>query len=216
MNQSTAHSTDAPGLAKVAAAKAAEICEHMELGKDAAALLAEQDPTTFFDLLIARKLYDDALAFLAYGLPKREAVWWSLECAKKIAPAPAPPIAAAFEVVDAWLLEPENDEKRRAAMPAADAATYGTPAGCTALAVFFSGGSIAPADCPGVPPGEWLCARTVASGIQLGTLLVPPPEKEETALTFLTRGIEIANEPAPWDEKPAAPSKAKPTGKAAR
>src|ERR1700694_1771337 len=105
-------------FAKVSAKTAAEICKHFQLGEEAQKLLRDnQAPRQFLDVLLEKKQYVDACRFLAHALPKREAERW---------------VAAT------------TDATRRAAMPAAEAADIGTPAGCTAVAAFFSGGSLAP------------------------------------------------------------------------
>lgn len=190
-------------LAKVATPSAKEILERYEPSDQAAALATDgTPPDRFLDRLIAEELVEDALSFLAYALPRREALWWGLRCVREITPPEPPPeIGAALASVDAWVGKP-SDELRRAAMKAAEAATYATPAGCLALAVFFSEGSMAPADCPPVPVGEWFCARTIAATVLLGSLANGPDKARKTAQGFADVGIEVANQPAPW-EKPA-------------
>jgi hypothetical protein len=113
-------------------------------------------------------------------------------------PEPPPPIAAAIAAADAWVAQPA-EERRRAAMAAAEAATYGTPAGCLALAVFFSEGSLAPPDAPPVPVGEGFCARTVAAAIHLCSLSQGPDKAHAAALACSRLGVEVAAGPAPWD-----------------
>ncbi len=191
------------GLPKVAAKTAREILARYEPGA-AAVALAEEDtsPPRFMELLFARELYEDALSFLAYGLPRREALWWGLGCVSEITPEESPPaILRALAVVEEWVGGP-NDERRREAMVAAEEATYGTPAGCLALAVFFSEGSMAPPDCPAVPVGEWFCARTTAAALLLASLQEGQEKAPATAKAFLERGIDVARNAAPWDDAP--------------
>ena len=113
-------------------------------------------------------------------------------------PQPKPEITAAMTAASAWIDAPD-EERRRAAMPAAEKATYGTPAGCIALAVFFSEGSMSPPDCPAVPVGEWFCARTVAAAVILASLANGPEQIVPSAQRFIRAGIETANTKAPWD-----------------
>jgi hypothetical protein len=194
--------TQAVTLRKLEAKSAAEICQRFEPGPAAAGLLASHlEPEAFLAELRAQALYDDAYLFLAHGLPRREAILWCLACVREACPAPSPPEQSAIEAAEKWLAEP-SDAHRRAALQAAEAATYGTPAGCCALAVFFSDGSIAPTDCPSVPPPEGLAARTVASTVTLCGLSVPPERAAEAADGFVARGQEIASAPAPWERKP--------------
>ena len=204
MSSDPMQSAEAPGLAKVEAADAAEICAHYEASKAAKALLtAGLEPTRFLDLLVEKELFDDALTFLSYALPTREAIWWGLRCAREVTPEDAEePIAAALKAIQAWLDDP-SDESRRANMDAAEAATYATPAGCMALVVFFSEGSMAPADCPPVPPEKWLYAKTLSAAVNLGLVVRGQDEIADTAHTFIGLGIEVANGPAPWEEAKA-------------
>jgi len=194
--------TQAPTLRKLEAKSAAEICQRFEPGPAAAKLLGSHaEPETFLAELRAQGLFDDAYAFLAHGLPRREAILWCLSCVREANPKPSAHEQAAIEAVEQWLADP-TDPRRRAAMQAAEAATYGTPAGCCALAVFFSEGSIAPPDCPNVPPPEGLAARSIASTVTLCGLSVPPEQANEAADRFVARGMEIATAPAPWERKP--------------
>jgi len=192
----------AKALPKVAAATAEEVLARYEASKDALALVKPgMAPEPFLDRLQGVGLYEDALAFLAYALPRREALWWGLACVRKVTPADAPPeIAAALAATDAWTAAP-SEERRRAALKAAEAATYGTPAGCLALAVFFNEGSLAPPDCPPIPVGEWFCARTVAAAVHLGSLALGPEQSEKTARDYVNLGIGVASQPAVWEKR---------------
>ena len=100
-------------------AKTAEILSRYEPGPQASALATgDPPPSRFVKGLLAKDLPADAVVFLAYALPRREAVWWGLRCLRSIAPPePAPEIAAALSAVDTWVNEP-TDQNRRAAMPA--------------------------------------------------------------------------------------------------
>jgi len=188
-------------LAKIGAEKAAEVLERYEPSEAAAGLVAEDmAPDAFLEALLSGDLLEDALSFLAYALPTREALWWCSGCVHEITPADPPAkITAAMAAADAWIEDP-SDENRRAAMEAAEAATYETPAGCLALSVFFSEGSMSPPDCPPVPVGEWFSARTVAATLHLSALARGPEEIAKTARGFVDRGIDVANRPAPWEE----------------
>ena len=188
------------GLPKVEAAKAAEILELYESSEQAGALLQDDmAPDAFLEALLKEELVEEAISFLAYALPGREAIWWGVRCVRAVSPAELQDEeTAALEAVDTWLAEP-SDENRRAAFTAAEAATYGTPAGCIALAVFFTEGSMSPVDCPEVPVGEGFCARTVAAAVHLSSVAYEPLKASETARGFVDLGIEVAGQPAPWE-----------------
>jgi hypothetical protein len=191
----------ASGLARVKTATAAEILARYEPSKDAAALAdGKIAPHPYVERLLDGQLFEDAIAFLAYALPRREALWWAHGCAKEITPPDAKKeLVAALAAAEKWVAEP-TDESRRAAMVAAEAATYGNPQGCVALAVFFSEGSMSPPDCPPVPVGEWFCARTVAASVHLACLARGPEHARPLAQDFAARGVAAGTQPPPWEK----------------
>ena len=194
-------------LAKVAYETAAEVCRKSTAGDQARALLQDgMNPCEFLDALIAERLHADAVVFLAHALPKREAVWWACLCAEQVlGPEPPPATASALKAARAWVIDP-TEESRRAALPAAEAADLGTPAGCAALAAYFSGGSLAPPDLQAVPPGEHLTGKMVASSLSLAAVIKEPEKSSEKYASFLELGLEAAEGRQPWFEPPKPPS----------
>src|SRR5579884_3429496 len=145
---------------------AAGIAAVADLSPDAAALLApETAPRDFVAALTQKKLFIDAVRFLAHALPKREGVWWAWVSARRVSgDSPNPQVKASLDATERWIAQP-NEENRRAAHAAAEKAGFGTAAGCTGLAAFLSGPSIAPPEAAAVPPGEFLSAKAVAGAI---------------------------------------------------
>lgn len=187
------------GLAKVTAKTAAEVCKHFPLGEDAKKLLRDGlTPAAFLDALIEKHQFPDAVRFLAHALPKREAVWWACLCTRAVAGSSAPPkISAALQTAEKWVVDP-SEENRRAAMPAAEAAEFKTPAGCAAVAAFWSGGSLGPPNVPVVPPGEYLTAHGVAGAVMLAAVQPEPEQAAEKYRKFLAQGIEVAKGTQRW------------------
>ena len=187
------------GWKKVTAKTAAEICKRFALGEEAKKLLREGvAPGPFLDTLMEKQQFTDAVRFLAHALPKREAVWWACQCGRAVAGAnPPPPIAAALQAAEKWVADP-SEENRRAAMPAAEAAEFKTPAGCAAVAAFWSGGSLAPPNVPVVPPGEYLTAHGVAGAVMLAAVQAEPEKAPEKFRKFLAQGIEVAKGTQQW------------------
>ena len=76
------------------------------------------------EALLARLLEQDLLAeavrLLAYGLPEREAVWWSCMCVRHTFPTEPTDAAvglelAALEAAEAWVRQPDNQRRTEAA-----------------------------------------------------------------------------------------------------
>ncbi len=193
-------------------ATAAEVCRDVLLGEEAASLLdGQQTPRQFLGLLIERELYTDAARFLARALPKREAVWWACRCARMVSSAaPGPgssPVAEALDAAERWVADP-SEENRRASAEAAGRAGVETPAGCAAMAAFWSGGSLAPPDLPEVPPAEFLTARGVAGAVLLAGVITEPHKAPERYQQYLKLGLAVADGRERWNEAGAKPEPA--------
>lgn len=187
---------------RVVAEKAAEIAARFELGEDAQKLLSQDSaPKQYFDLLAEKQLFPDAVRFLAYALPKREAVYWACLCARRVTgPAttdttPEPPAkakaSAALEAALRWVFHP-TEENRRAAEAAAKDEGVKSPAGCAAIAAFFSGGSLGPANVQAVPPEDFMAAQAVAGAVMLSAVLTEPEKAAEKYRDFFALGTQLA------------------------
>jgi hypothetical protein len=181
---------------------AATVCERAQPGEEARGLLsAGMSTRAYLDALLGRGLYSDALRVLAHALPKRAAVWWAYVCAAEmLGPEPAPAARAALDAARAWVIDPE-DEVRRAAFPAAEAAGLATPAGCIAMAAYLSGGSLAPPQFAAVPPDDRLTAKMVASALKLAAVIKEPEKAPEKYAAILRIGLEVADGRRPWPSK---------------
>lgn len=120
-------------------------------------------------------LFSDAIKYLAHSLAGRPCIAWSLSCARQLQPDVTPAEQSAFMAVEKWLADP-SDTNRRASRLASEQAQLSTPAGCIAMAVFFSeGSSIAPPELAAVPAPPQVAQRIAAAGIILA--VVKEPEK---------------------------------------
>jgi hypothetical protein len=174
-----------------------------ELSPEAVALSRpDVKPLEYMNLLVAKKLFPDAIRFLAHALPKRECVWWAWVCARRSAgEAPPPKIKAVLDATEKWIAQP-NDANRRTAKAAADAAGLDSAAACAGLAAFFSGGSLGPPEAPPVPPGEYLTAKA-ASGAVIFASVKPNPEKAPAQFAdFIAQGVEVTHKIKLWEAKP--------------
>src|SRR5262245_36919265 len=173
--------------------KAIEVCRHFVLGDTAGKLLTpELTAGKYLQPLGQNKTYIYAVRLLPYGLPPKESIVSGNSCARQFCEAhPAEKLSAAVDAVDRWLAQP-SDENRRAALQAAEEAEFGTPAGSSALAVFLSGGSVAPADAPVIPPREYQAQNAVVGAVMLSVILKEPEKAEGKYQAFLDQGLKIA------------------------
>jgi Family of unknown function (DUF6931) len=180
-----------------------EVCQAAELEDDALALLGNgEQPRAFAEALIAAGNHVAAVKFLAYALDKRPAVWWAWVCARRAhGEGPPPVIQAALDATKAWMADP-SDTNRRATMASAEAADFGTPAGCAALAAFLCGDSLAPPGAEPVPPPEFAAAQAIAGSIILAAVIDPPEQAPERFQEYLRQGFEVAEKTALWTPPP--------------
>jgi hypothetical protein len=179
--------------------KTAGIGDVAELGDEAMALLRpEMAPQDFVALLMSKKLYADAVRFLAHGLPKREAVWWGWISAKRSAgPEPPPKIKASLEATEKWIAQPD-DENGRAAMEAAKVAETSTAAGCAGMAAFFAGSSLGPPHVPPIPPGEFLTAKAVSGAVIYAAVGKDPANAPDRFQSFVAQGLDVTKKIKLW------------------
>ena len=144
--------------------------------------------------LAEHNLHPDAIRFLAFALPKRQAIWWACICTRiahaaleSIKPEQSEALAAA----EAWVYKP-NEENRRKAGLKSDQTDRQYPADWTAAAAFWSGGSISPAGQPGVEPPDHLAPHAVAGAILLAAATDDSEALNQHYRDFLARGIDIA------------------------
>lgn len=167
-------------------------------------------PRDFLGRLLDRAKFGDAAQYLAFALPKQEAVWWACRCARLAPGAPGPddktPAGMAILAAENWLREGTEEARREAG--AAGEAVVGTPGGCAALAAFWSGGSLAPKGLPDVPPAEDLTARGVAGAVLLSGVIATPEHAAERYRSFIEIGLAVAEGSDRWTA--AAPLAAKP------
>jgi hypothetical protein len=157
----------------------------------------------FFELLVRRNLFEDAVLLLAHVLPPREAVWWAWSCARDVAGAEPPArVAASLEATKLWILEP-TDENRRAAFAAAEGVDFDGPAGIVGLGVFLCGDNVAPLEAPVTPSEPHVAAKALAGGICMAAATKEEGVKERFR-AFIARGLERADKGNVWEPDPAS------------
>src|SRR5260370_6673168 len=134
--------------------RGADLAAVCTLSDEARDLLGEGlTPWDYYEVLRERRLYEDALRFLAHALPKRVAVWWGCLCVWAVnREEPQEKFEAALQAAVRWVLAPNEDHRRAAEEPGREA-SFGDPAGCLAMAALWSGGRrAAPRRAPRPPP----------------------------------------------------------------
>src|SRR5260370_31400842 len=93
----------------------------------------------FLKDLVSKCKLDEAVAFCAYLLPRREAVWWACSCARASLGEITQDRSACLLAAEAWVYDP-NDARRKAALEIGTASDSNDPLTWLALAAGWSGG----------------------------------------------------------------------------
>lgn len=165
-------------------------------------------------LLTSRRPFD-AIAFLAYLLPRREAVWWARQCVGAILGPRSED--EALHAADAWVRAPE-EERRRAALAIGMAGDQARATTWLALAVGRSGGSVSAADQKPVVPPPSACGQAANAAIMLAICGEDPKAISawvgacaEAAIRFAEGGeARVAVPPSRHASPGTAPRDAKP------
>jgi hypothetical protein len=173
------------------ARRAADLCKYFTLSDDAKkAVTPEMTPDEFLQAAFENQWHPDAIQFLAHYLPKRQAVFWAMSCTRQSAVETTPAAEAALKSAEAWIAEP-NEDNRQAALAAANDADTSTPAGATALAAYYSDGLPATQD-PKMNAKAYFMTAKLAGG----AVLLAATEDREQAIArmeaFVNRGMDIA------------------------
>lgn len=174
---------------------ASEICRDFELQEETEAILSKEPvPERFVERLIRAKLYTDAIRFLAYGLPKRQATWWSCLCVRMVPVCFSDQVSAEALAAAEALVKDPSEINREAALAAGRKHNFempGAPAAWTAMAAGWSGGADATTDEDVPAPPEHLTAHA-ASGAILLAATTNPEQAKEMYRKFLDTGVQIA------------------------
>ncbi|MGQ3213423.1 DUF6931 family protein [Shinella sp.] len=183
---------------KLTAETAQEICSRADLSAEARPfLLPDLSPQGFLSLLVEAENIGDAIRFLAFALPVREAIWWAYIVAKTNIPAPAELEQLCLERTAAWVYEPD-EPRRRSCMECAESAKFTGAAAYAALAVFWSGGSLAPEGMPDADADPRLGPIGVGASVLLSITGGDATTLVNRFETAVIRAVNIANGGNGW------------------
>jgi hypothetical protein len=145
----------------------------------------DQNPQQCAEALADRGMFADAISLIAYAREPVRAIAWGRDCVKQLPPAEPPKTPdKSLAAVEVWLEGPDED-KRRAAQGAAEESGNSKPSDLLALAVFFSGGSIADPDAPPADPPPFIANKLVAGCVQLAAVGFTPEQNAERFRTAI-------------------------------
>jgi hypothetical protein len=149
---------------------------------------ADEAPLDFARKLLAPGRRFESIVYLAYLLPRREAVWWGCQCVRAInGDKPDDALLAA----EAWVRDPD-ETTRRAALGLGWSRDARIATTWLALAAGQSGGSITPDAAYPVAPPPQATALDVKAAIILAIAKSSPPSQPRWVSACVEAGIRFA------------------------
>ena len=185
-------------LPKITFQNAADVWKRYEPEEEAIGCQREgMNPEAYLEELAAAELWSEAVKFLTQALPKRESIAWAYQCVRRVAgPELSPPTQAALQAIEEWLAD-STDARRRAAHLAAKTVGFDTPAGCVALGVFFSGGSLGPPSLDhAISPSNDLTGKALAGALLIAAVITEPESAPMKLQGFIEQGLQFARDTA--------------------
>jgi hypothetical protein len=149
----------------------------------------EAAPLDYARHLLASPRPSDAIAFLTYLLPRREAVWWARQCVGAILGPAADD--AALRAAEAWVRAPE-EENRLAALAIGTAGDQRAATTWLALAAAWSGGSMCAPDVKPMAAPLSACAKAANAAIAMAISASDPPAVGPWIVACAEAGIRFA------------------------
>jgi hypothetical protein len=150
-------------------------------------------PEAFFRELRRTERVEDATFFLGMALPRHETVAWAARSVRDLSEDRERPRADsdALKAALLWVQDP-SETRRRAAFEAAKLADHACPERLAAMAVFLSGGSLAPENVQPVP-----APNDVAGKIGAGAILVAAGKRQDR-IAAINRALDQGDAIARW------------------
>jgi hypothetical protein len=149
----------------------------------------EQGPIDFLKGLVSPGKFDDAVAFCAYLLPRREAVWWACGCTRALVGDIPQNRAAGLLAAEAWVYEPD-EEHRQAALEIGMGGEGNKPPTWLALGAGWSAGSLFALVSAPVPP--FMTARCTRIAVLLSAMNLNSNERPARLRACIADGIKLA------------------------
>lgn len=150
-----------------------------------------EHPLAYLQRLARSAGAGDALAFCAFLLPRREAVWWGLQTVR--ATQAAGTTDAGLAAAEAWVRDP-GDRARFEALATAQDGDPDQPGTWVAWAAGYSGGSMVAGHAIPCPPD--LTAKMVRIGVLTAINRLPPRDRDGALRKSVEACIRLTDDDA--------------------
>ena len=183
-------------MARLRFATAQEVFEAFpDARRDIRAAPSEEPPLAYIKALLESPTPEDAIAFCAYVLPRREAVWWACQCLRMLNSAPPADEAMAIQAAETWVRQPEDHLRLAAARAGLDGDRRSAGA-FVAQAAAFSGGMVT-VDGASVASPPAMTAAMARAAVLVALSAVGVKERREKLRACVHNAVRLMQ-----DEKP--------------
>ncbi len=180
-------------FAKIVDRQATAICARVDLSAEAKALLVEDlSPQGFLSVLTLNERWADAIRYLAFALPPREAIWWACVVCRSIGSAVDARSESCLASAERWVFQP-SEAAGRTCYAAAEALKFDGAPAYAALAAFWTGPSLAPEGLPPVAPDPSLCPTGAGASVLLAVAGDGPQRSADLYRMAISSAVDIAN-----------------------
>jgi len=183
----------------VATTKSVESIAALYRPSDAAKewLLVCSSPSRFLEHCLEQRLFADAVEFLAYWLPSREAVWWGVLGMWWRREEETEAFSSALDAVIRWLQEP-TDPQRRALREFGRTFDKKEPIAMLCESVFWTGNLSLQPDFPNVDPPEGIANRRIFFALRKMVKSEPVEARDYHWRQLLQFGLEVRQGKNDW------------------
>jgi hypothetical protein len=162
-----------------------------ELARKSTVAATDDPAIVFLQNLSANRKFEDAVAFCAHLLPRREAVWWGCGSLRSFLHDIPQSAAAGLVAAETWVRHPTDENRLRALQ----IGTRSDDSDCLtwlALGAGWAGGMLSTIPNPPVPVPQYLTARATRIAILLGARHIAPSDRLERTSGCIAEGIKLA------------------------
>jgi hypothetical protein len=151
----------------------------------------DQFPIEFLKDLTSKGKLDEAVAFCAYLLPRREAVWWACRCARASLDEIPQDRSACLLAAEAWVYHPD-DEHKKTALELGTKSDSNDPLTWLALAAGWSSGLLIALPNLSVPVPAYMTARAARIAVLLSGAKTGKHQRTACLQACVAEGIKLA------------------------
>ena len=151
----------------------------------------DQSPIEYAKSLILQGKTVEAVAFCAYLLPRREAVWWACGCIRSLVGEIPKSSAAGLIAAEAWVSEPDELHRQSALEVGTKGDSDDALTWC-ALAAGWAGGFLLSNPKQQVPMPPYMTARAVRIAIIMSSSNVRRDQRPDRLAGCVSHAIELA------------------------